>query len=370
LEIYMNSNMALFIALQVVPSIAWGGTGVGKTTVLLALARVLKRYGHLMIASTHLPEDFSGYPDADKETGVVRMLPTSWVEDFMDGMGFLILDEITTVPEATLAGVLSIITEGRVGERTLPKSTIMVAAANPPELAPNGNSLAPSMRARFFHHQWRVNRDELFAGFRRGLNWADPQFPIVTEEHKDLYPKYGSLVEAFLRANPDCLEKIPKSDEVLSFPNPRTWSYVVKTLSAAESVGYGKESSVFRELVVGCVGDAAGGEFLQYMSKLDLIDPAAVVSGELKYEYKNRPDLNICLLTGMVKELQSNTTAERWSRAANVFCDIGDREVETFLTQFRSLWKTVKDGGVRPDGWLPSADLMARLMKLVPNGVN
>jgi hypothetical protein len=336
----------------------------------MLLAQALKRYGHLMIASTHLPEDFSGYPDADREKGVVRMLPTTWVEKFMDGMGFLLIDELTCVPDATLAGALSVISERRVGERTLPESTIIVAAANPPELAPNGHALAPSMRARFFHYQWKINRDELFAGFRRGLSWPAPNFPIVLEDHKDLYPKYGSLVEAFLRANPDCLEKIPKSDEVLSFPNPRTWSYVVKTLSAAESVGYSKDSPVFRELVVGCVGDAAGGEFLQYVSKLDLIDPAAVVAGELKYTYTNRPDLNICLLTGMVKELQSNTTPERWSRAAGVFCDIGDKEVETFLTQFRSLWKSVKDGGVRPNDWLPSADLMARLMKLVPSGVN
>ena len=229
------------------------------------------------------------------------------------------------------------------------------------------------MRSRFFHYQWQVDRDELFAGFRNGLQWGAPEFPIVPDDHKSLYAKYGSLVEAFLRGNPDCLEKIPDSDEQLSFPNPRTWSYVVKVLSAAEACGFTMESGIFRQLIVGCVGDAAGGEFIQYMNRLDLVDPVALLDGRVSYTYTNRPDLNICLLTGLVKELRSNSTPERWTRAADVFCDVGEKDIEVFLTQFKSLWNTpdsAQSPGVRPAGWMPEQKLLARLMKLVPNGVN
>jgi hypothetical protein len=165
------------------------------------------------------------------------------------------------------------------------------------------------------------------------------------------------------------MEKLPDSDETLSFPNPRTWSYVVKTLSAAESVGHAPDSSVANQLVRGCVGDAAGAEFLRYVAQLDLVNPADILDGAIKFKYQNRPDLNICLLTGLVKELRSSTTAERWTRAAQVFCDIGEHEVETFLTQFRPLWNPVAQGGVRPDGWMPQANLLNRLMKLVPQGI-
>lgn len=164
-----TANEALFIALQVVPSIVWGGTGVGKTTVISQLARALGRNFHLLIGSTHLPEDFSGYPDADRQAGVIRMMPTEWVDKFRDGLGFLLLDEFTCVPPTTMAAELSLITERRVGDVTLPESTIIVAAANPPELAPGGNSLAPSMRSRFFHYKWQIDRNELFAGYRKGL---------------------------------------------------------------------------------------------------------------------------------------------------------------------------------------------------------
>ena len=49
--------------------------------------------------------------------------------------------------------------------------------------------------------------------------------------------------------------------------------------------------------------------------------------------------------------------------------DVGEREIETFLTQFKSLWLPVAQGGVRPDGWTPPQALLARLMKLVPSGL-
>jgi hypothetical protein len=363
-------NEAAYIAMQRVPTLITGGTGVGKTTVISQLAAAMGRSFHLLIGSTHLPEDFSGYPDADRELGVIRMLPTQWVEKFQDGNGFLLLDEFTCVPPTTMAAELSLITERRVGDYTLPETTIIVAACNPPELAPSGQALPPSMRSRFFHHNWQIDRTDLFKGFRNGLNWSAPDFPIVPDTDKLLWPKYGGLVEAFLRSAPDCMEKIPESDETMAFPNPRTWSYVVKLLAAAESCGHNLGSAVFSALVMGCVGDAAGSEFLRYLSTLDLVNPEEVLEGRVTFKYQaDRPDLNICLLTGLVKELRTKSTAERWSRAAACFCDVGEHEVETFLTQFKSLWNPVSKGGVRPDGFMPGAALQNRLMKLVPAGI-
>ena len=365
----MSVNMAAFIALQVVPTILWGGTGVGKSSVLRQLNDALTKTWHLMIGATHLPEDFSGYPTPDKEEGVVRMMPCSYVKKFEDGNGFLVLDEMTCVSPPVLAAELSLITEGKVGDHYLPKSTIIVAAANPPDMAPGGTPLPASMRSRFFHYQWQIDREALFAGFRKGLNWCAPSFPVVPSTYTELFPKYGGLVEAFLRANPDALEKLPSSDEQLAFPNPRTWSYVVKTLAAAEACD-ALTPGVKRTLVTGCVGDASGGEFLRYMDTLDLVDPKAVLDGTVKFTYSTRTDLNICLLTGLVKELRVDASGDRWSTAAEVFCQIGEREIETFLTQFRSLWTTAADGGVRPTGWMPSGALLKRLMGLVPSGIS
>lgn len=353
------------LACQVAPVLFRGGTGVGKSASMEALAAALERTFIPLLGSTHLPEDFSGYPTPDTGDGVVRMLPTSWVAKTRDGKGFVFIDELTNVPTATQAGLLSIITERRVGDYQMPISTIIVAACNPPELCPNAVPLAPAMRSRFVHFQWHVDWENWFAGLRSGCEWSAPNFPVVPDHWVDHLPQFGALVEAFLRSAPDCREKTPTDDETYSFPTLRTWTYLVRCFAAAESAGYEREDMMYKALALACVGDAAGLEFLQYWRKLDLVNPEKYLSGEESYEYERAPDKNICLLTGLVKALRAETTPERWMKAVQVFFEIGEHEIESFLMQFRSLWRPVKEGGVRPDGWMPPADVLTKVQTLV-----
>lgn len=358
-------NTPAFLACQVNPVLVRGGTGVGKSQTWEALAAALGRTFIPLLGSTHLPEDFSGYPTPNHKEGVVNMMPTSWVKKTRDGKALVHVDEVTNVPSATQAGLLSVISERIVGDERMPASTIIVGSCNPPELCPNAVPLSPAMRARFFHHDWVVDYDHWFAGLRAGCQWTAPEFPIVPSHWEDFLPQFGSLVEAFLRAAPDCREKLPTDDETMSFPNPRTWTYLVRCFAAAAACGYDQQDPMYKPLALGCVGQAAGGEFLRYMRELDLANPEAFLSGEDTYEYVNKPDHNVCLLTGLVKGLRDNTTPERWLNAANVFIAIGEHEIETFLMAFRSFWRPVKDGGVRPDGWSPPKDILSQLMALV-----
>jgi hypothetical protein len=360
-----SGNTPFFVALQVVPSITWGGTGVGKSSTVEALAAALGRDFVPLLGSTHLPEDFSGYPTPDHKSGVVHMMPTSWVKRTMNGKALVFIDEVTNVPSATQAGLLSVITERRVGDYQMPSSTLICAAANPPELCPNAIPLAPAMRSRFFHHEWEVDYAHWFTGLRHGCDWEAPEFPVVPDHWTDGLPQFGLLGEAFLRSAPDCREKLPDDDETMAFPNPRTWTYLVKCFAAADACGFEQKHPIYRALAMGSVGEAAGGEFLRYWHQLDLINPEAFLSGKEDYEYEKRPDANICFLTGLVKALRENCTKDRWVRAAEAFVEIGQYEIESFLMQFRSFWKPVKDGGVRPDGWSPPKDVMAKLMALV-----
>ena len=358
-------NDPAFIAAQVVPTLVRGGTVVGKSSTWAALAGALERTFVPLLGSTHLPEDFSGYPTPDHKAGVVRMLPTSLWNKTKSGKALVLVDEVTNVPPATQAGLLSVISERIVGDYVMPESNIIVGACNPPELCPNAVPLSPAMRARFFHFDWVIDREHWFSGLRAGCQWSAPEFPVVPEHWVDLLPQFGSLVEAFLRSAPDCLEKLPTDDETMSFPNPRTWTYLVKCFAAAESCGYDRKHPMFRPLATGCVGDAAGGEFLRYWHNLDLANPEAFLSGEEQYVYEKRPDANICLLTGLVKGLRDNAGKDRWVNAAKVFIAIGEHEIESFLMQFKSFWTPISKGGVRPDGWSPPKDVMAKLMSMV-----
>ena len=358
-------NSPAYLAAQVCPTLVRGGTGVGKSSTWEALAAALGRTFVPLLGATHLPEDFSGYPTPDHKAQVTRMMASSWVEKTRDGNALVHVDEVTNVAPATQAGLLSVISERRVGDEVMPESTIIVGSCNPPELCPNAVPLSPAMRARFFHYEWQVDYEHWFAGLRAGCQWTAPPFPIVPSHWQDILPQFGSLAEAFLRAAPDCREKLPTDDEAMSFPNCRTWTYLVRCFAAADAAGYERKDPMFKALALGCVGDAVGGEFLRYWHNLDLANPESFLSGDEKYTYEKRPDANICLLTGLVKALRHDTNEDRWLKAAAVFVAIGNHEIESFLMQFRSLWRPVKDGGVRPDGWSPPKDVLAQLMGLV-----
>jgi hypothetical protein len=265
--------------------------------------------------------------------------------------------------------MLSILSDRIVGDEVLPESTIIVGAMNPPELCPNAVPLAASMRSRFVHFDWEVDYEHWFKGLRNGCQWKAPNFPIVPKHWTDALPQFGSLLEAFLRSAPDAREQLPNDEETLSFPNPRTWTYLVKCFAAAEACGYewrrDRKHPIYAAIGAACVGVEHSSMFLRYAQKLDLINPEQFLSGLVEYEYENRPDANICLLTGLVKALRTNGTKERWTRAAEAFIEVGEHEIETFLMAFRSFFKPVKDGGVRPDGWAPPKEMMERLTKLV-----
>ena len=361
-------NTPGFICLQVAPVLFRGGAGVGKTTGLMSLAAALGRRYIPLIGSTHLPEDFSGYPIPDTKAKVVRMMPCSWVEDARDGDAFVHVDEVTNVPSATQAGLLSVITERIVGDEVLPPSTIIVGSMNPPELCPNAVPLAASMRSRFVHFDWVVDYEHWFEGLRSGCEWKAPEFPIVPDHWTDSLPQFGSLLEAFLRSATDAREVLPKDEETLSFPNPRTWTYLVKCFAAAEACGYqwdkSRKDPIFAAIGAACVGAEHSSMFLRYAQELDLVNPEAYLANEVEYEYVNRPDANICLLTGLVRALRTETNPDRWTRAAEAFIEVGNHEIETFLMAFRSFFKPVKDGGVRPNGWTPPVKVLNRLVEL------
>lgn len=106
----MAANDAFFLALQVVPCLATGSTGAGKSSVLEALARAMGREFVPLYGSSMLPEDLNGYPVPDHKARVVRQMPPPWIEPLMGGKGFLFCDEVTNVPVQTQAGFLSVMT--------------------------------------------------------------------------------------------------------------------------------------------------------------------------------------------------------------------------------------------------------------------
>jgi len=84
-------------------------------------------------------------------------------------------------------------------------------------------------------------------------------------------------------------------------------------LAACEA--YGATNEALSELVVGCVGEGAGGEFLTHMDNLDLADPEDLLADPAAFRLPGRGDQQFATLTSVVQAVIGNLTQPRWEAA-------------------------------------------------------
>ena len=353
-------NTPLWIAIQRIPSIIVGFVGASKTKSVMALtAAMSRRFIHMNVA-THLPEDFSGFPTPDHKAGVTRMLPPSWVEEQRDGKAVVLFDEAQSGGDATLAGLLTVLSDRLVGDTHLHEDTILVGACNPKKLAPNSRDFAASVRNRFFWWDWKPDYDAWYEGLRNGCEWKAPEIPLVPDNWKDYLPQWGSAIEMFLRSAPEYREVEPKDELTRSFPSLRTWHYVAEVCASASALGYSMKHEVQAQLVEGCVGEAARIAFMQFIDTRDLVDAESILEGVEDYQKEQRADLNIALATALIDGLRTDNTGDRWHNAGACFRDMSDQvSAEPACLVFKQYMQC------KPEGHVPEPKQFAALVSHV-----
>ncbi len=298
---------ALLIALQTptpkgdigIPVLIWGKPGEGKSSFLESLIKpdfpVLT-----LIASIHDPTDFSGLPFL-KEDQVKYAIP-EWVNRFGEkGEGILFLDELTTAPPAVQAALLRVVLERKVGFHDLPEKVRIVAAANPPDLMTGGWELSPPLRNRFVHLQWELNADVYKNALMSGFNKAELPY-IPKEKHAKKLREYQLLIHGFLSRNPNLLSTSPEADRY-GFASPRSWDFAAALMASCDVLGHSplnnrpeSNSSVFLELLTGCIGGGAAVNFISFIKNLKLPDPLNVLKGETEVDIKNLEESELFIL--------------------------------------------------------------------------
>lgn len=317
-------NAALFIAIQCgTPGIAWGGTGECKTAFLEALIRAMGLKPFVFIPSQHMPEDVGGMPDIDKKSGIARMVHLEWLVRMTQPGWGIIFDELTTAPQSMRPALLSLLNEGRVGDLVLHPSTIRVAAANPPELAPNSSPLEPSMLNRLYHHDWEIPFDSWLDGMLNGGQFKLPtNFPIVGD-YSSYVPKWTRRVGYLLQRQPALrgCKRIP--DDERAFPSLRQWTNLARCLAGADKVK--ASGDVINQIATGMVGSAGAGQLMQSIAAKDLYDPAEVVDGTATIDYTgDRVDQLVFLPCGILETLADDHASKRVDGAVKVLIEMGE----------------------------------------------
>ena len=342
--------VAVAIAARV-PVIVWGAPGSGKTSAVMAMAAAADLPCEVVIASIREPSDFAGLPVV--ADGGVTMAPPAWAKRLHGaGRGILFLDEISTAPPAVQAALLRVVLERTVGDLQLPDEVVVVAAANPPEMAADGWDLAAPLANRFCHLDWTLDARTWADGIVGGFSVEK----IPTLEHAELQAlsfRHRSQVAGFLASRGGFLS-MPPSDATSAgraWPSPRSWEMTAKLSAAAELIGADRE--LVAELIAGAVGPVAALEFRAWLDDAALPDPEEALRDPSSFRLPERGDRAYATLSSIVAAVRSNNTPERWAAAwSAIAAGVGQGQTDIAVAVMRPLIEH------RPAGAMPPPDAL------------
>lgn len=289
-----------------------GNPGLGKTSILEALAQELNVPLHIEIGAISDPIDINGALFPDPEGYVVRKA-MKWVEEFAGSDGIIVYDELPHSPPAIQAAMLRVICESKVGEVDLGPNVKRGAIGNPTEVA-GGYDMNPALANRFCHIDWDSRgyaeywMDGMMNGFRLDI-------PILPKGWDDRLRYWQTNVAIFAgKYKKTVLSALPEQEEhrVGPWPSPRTWTMGARLLSAAESFGEDVQIS----LLSGLVGAGAAGEFYSWFKSLDLPDPEALLkNAELFPTLKpGKEHVAYAIVTNVLAHIQNRPDATEAKR--------------------------------------------------------
>lgn len=338
----------------------WGKPGIGKSSLLQALARAEGLPMETVIASLREPADFAGLPIV-REHGVDLAAPAWAVRLAEAEEGYLFLDELTTAPPAVQAAALRLVLDRVVGDLTLPHKIRVVAAANPPEFAADGWDLAAPMANRFLHVDFEPALDDWLDGMTTGFQV--PTSGRVLDFSPVARAASRAQVASFIRTRPDLLHALPRDDAATgrAWPSHRTWTMTADVLALLDP----GDTPATLLAATGLVGDGAATEYIAWRALNDLPDPADVLADPDSVAWATlEPSRAWATLTAVTAHSTADGTKTGW-RAAWTPLAVAARAglQDVAAANARALLKS------RPTGERPPASARAFLTVLADAGL-
>jgi hypothetical protein len=355
----VNINAILNVAYAAnVPLLLWGPPGVGKTARIEAFGKANGLKVETIIASISEPAAFGGYPVPTGDG--LSMLPTTWAKKLAGSMGILFVDELTTAPPSVQAACLRVINDGVVGDLDMGRGVRRWAAANPPEQAADGSTLAPPLANRFMHINVPFDLAEWSNGFING--WAGGGYTPPPIGWESRLPMVRAAIVAFLRRRPNLAHAMPKdaTGQGGAWPSPRTWTMVASVLACAEAMGVDADTA--HACVAGCIGDGAAVEFVAWRRQQDLPDPEALLGGA-DWAVPDDGSKAYATMAAIVACVVATPDQARWTRAWDILLMGFDKHADLAVLCARSMAEAlVKTGQYRLP---PQASRMARMLMAI-----
>lgn len=307
-----NTLSALAITLQTgLPPLLWGEPGIGKTSLVRAIAETLQVPLRTVIAAICDPTDFKGLPVRDGDR--TRYLPPDWAVELREKVrGLLFLDEISAAAPSVQNALFRVVLERVVGDNLqLPDTIMIAAAANPADQLLSGWNLTPPLANRFVHFDCQLVAAEWTKGMLEG--WPRRPVPVLPADWRQRhYPTMRALIAGYIKARGTEVQLLPKDETQAgrAWPSGRSWDMAALCLAGARSVNAGMEVEV--ELVKGCVGSGPALGFSEWFTKANLPDPEDLLADPLKAKLPDQVDILLVVLASVTSTILQGNTMERW----------------------------------------------------------
>lgn len=301
-----------------VPVLMWGDPGIGKTATVEKLAASWGYHLETVVGSIREPTDFLGLPIQGADGQMTYSAP-DWALRLNEAeKSILFLDELTTCAPSVQKAMLRIIQERVVGTVRLGEHVVIIAAANPPEIAADGYDLSLPMSSRVAHLSWTFDRSAWLTGRRNGFSDPAPAIEdIIGRFDQANVARAGGMVDGFLTHRPDFAHQVPTDPEKMNFgwPTGRTWDKVVALLANLRP----DDDEAMFTAVASCVGEAAAIEFTSWLATADLYDPIEVLDNPSVVDWaNNRPDRLFALMSSVTTVVLDQGTRDAWNKGMAV----------------------------------------------------
>lgn len=252
----------------------------------------------------------------------------AWTRTFEAGVVFP--DETNTAPPALVPAVNGLILDSRLGDHVFGPRVRRMGAANPVGQTAGSWDLAPSTANRLGHMDWQKPDAAEWAEFLRNRfvgygKKVEPSIDSLDEEARVMkewgngWSRASALISTFIeRRGSDLLHKMPAdgdANQSRAWPSHRSWE--MATLAYASGLIHGLPEDDHDLFVKAFVGDAAFKELDTFRATLDLLDPADVLDGKVKFTHDpKRLDRTFVTLAACAQFVVPQDLAKRKERAA------------------------------------------------------
>lgn len=287
-----------------------GLSGIGKSDRIRAIGKLIGLNVYPVYCTTKQPEDFTGVPVPVGDGIVLECILPAARACINEGRGVIFLDEISDARPTVQAALHSFINDRQVGDHVLPPRTRILLAMNPIEYATAGYGLSPAMANRMGHVEYKAPTSEEWGNWLFGR--TEPPIAnvhngeqLVTDRFFDHWPQVQALGYEFMKRKGDGEEGIlhrqpdAGSDQGGGpWPSHRTWTWLLHAVTAVRCLDTQnptksnprKLQGLELEFAKALVGSGAAKEWVQFVAKSDLPDPAVMV--KTGWTPSNRIDYN------------------------------------------------------------------------------